>query len=1208
MRFAKLAVLCLVALLGPTGLISVAAAHAGHDHDDLEVLATRVVDGERIELTTHTDPKVPAPTQEAEGPFALGDSPLPTTWCGDYTSQDDTVHAMHAPGKPDVKVIYAIARDQFPANREARFREVANRLQADVSYVSQFVAEASGGRRTIRFDRGNRCGSGYADIQSVVIDADLATLVPGGVPDFRLITGAIEAQIGRPTGPRNHFVYLDGFQTNVSAGGQGDWWRSDASDTPIHDLGDLYAVTYGPATLPSSSYANPTTMLHEIGHNLGAVGAGSPNSTLVGHCTDEWDVMCYGENGRAAVADETNCARVWSRPIVQHWDCHGDDYFNARPAAGSYLDERWNVFHSAHLGACSSELRDTCGLSTTAPDGTPPTNTTAPLPATSKTNRQVTLGAYDDESGVAEYQWRIDGGAVQTTSTATLTGEGFRTLSTRMRDVAGNWSAWRHDEVALDGTAPGVVTACPEGWQRWPISCTVTASDAGTGVARIEYQIDDEGIQQVSDQRAYVSMPYEGTSTLRVRAVDRVGNASPWVTDTAQLDLTDPSAAISCPDGWQGGATTCVVSGSDGQSGLETLTWQVDGEGGDPRAVPADGRITISADGTRSVNVVATDRAGRWKLARDSVQIDSSPPTATVSCSSDWRKTAASCSANVVDLSSGVSARYYRVDGGSPIDFTGSTLTTSVEGEHTVQVMAVNAAGVESAWSAPATIRTDFTAPAATVGCPPGWQGYVPATCQLTSFDSGSGVARMERQVNGTIQSIGTSGTASVTTEGESTVAARTYDRAGNVSPWTETTVKVDSIVPRVAISCPETWSATSVRCRVTASDAGSGLDRVFWHVDYGESHPVTPGEMITVEGTTPQLVSVMAFDKAGRIGSDTGRARLDATPPTVTVACPEGWQAEAAECSMTATDDESGVSEREALVSGDERFVGETGRFVVSRTGRHEVEVRAVNEAGVWSVAATSAVSVDITDPTATIACDALGAGRHSCLVQAGDTGSGVDAVRLVRDGVVGDPVAPGVAFELDGPLNVAARVTDRVGRATTSGEQWLWGRTVTEERDDDDALVVDPSGGGDDTSTPVGPFGPGGPAGPMGPGPGIDVNGHDDDEEEDAPALLATLRRGGRSVGTGSVTLDGEDGEGSAVVVLDPKRLPAGTWRLEVCVGDRCVRRTVRLRRGGRPPRIERVLRVGSGPLRARFRISRKTRRGFRPYAAGEARPAER
>ncbi len=46
-------------------------------------------------------------------------------------------------------------------------------------------------------------------------------------------------------------------------------------------------------------------------------------------------------------------------------------------------------------------------------------------------------------SGVAGVEWKLDGGAVKTATTATILGAGPHTLKTRVQDNAGNWSDWR---------------------------------------------------------------------------------------------------------------------------------------------------------------------------------------------------------------------------------------------------------------------------------------------------------------------------------------------------------------------------------------------------------------------------------------------------------------------------------------------------------------------------------------------------------------------------------------------------------------------------------------------------------------------------------------------------------------------------------------------------------------------------------------------
>lgn len=84
---------------------------------------------------------------------------------------------------------------------------------------------------------------------------------------------------------------------------------------------------------------------HELFHTFGAVQRSAPNSTANGHCDDEVDAMCYMDGSPGL----KRMRRVCTNTHEWHIDCRHNDYFNPRPAAGSYLDRRWNTARSRFL-------------------------------------------------------------------------------------------------------------------------------------------------------------------------------------------------------------------------------------------------------------------------------------------------------------------------------------------------------------------------------------------------------------------------------------------------------------------------------------------------------------------------------------------------------------------------------------------------------------------------------------------------------------------------------------------------------------------------------------------------------------------------------------------------------------------------------------------------------------------------------------------
>jgi hypothetical protein len=110
----------------------------------------------------------------------------------------------------------------------------------------------------------------------------------------------------------------------------------------------------------------------------------------------------------------------------------------------------------------------------------------------------------------------------------------------RSLDKAGNPSAWAPaspdatDTVMLDRTAPTLptVTGAPVGCVAGPVTLTASGStDTWSGFNHYESQTGTGAI--VSGASAVVSA--RGSTTVKFRSVDMLGNASAWVSTTVCL-------------------------------------------------------------------------------------------------------------------------------------------------------------------------------------------------------------------------------------------------------------------------------------------------------------------------------------------------------------------------------------------------------------------------------------------------------------------------------------------------------------------------------------------------------------------------------------------------------------------------------------------------------------------------------------------------
>jgi hypothetical protein len=101
-----------------------------------------------------------------------------------------------------------------------------------------------------------------------------------------------------------------------------------------------------------STTGNPVEA-HELTHTMGSVQSNAPRHSQNGHCTDEWDAMCYH--------DAPGTKLKFTCPVThdQLLDCGHNDYFSTAPPAGSYLRTHWNsannVFEADNLAPANDD-------------------------------------------------------------------------------------------------------------------------------------------------------------------------------------------------------------------------------------------------------------------------------------------------------------------------------------------------------------------------------------------------------------------------------------------------------------------------------------------------------------------------------------------------------------------------------------------------------------------------------------------------------------------------------------------------------------------------------------------------------------------------------------------------------------------------------------------------------------------------------------
>ena len=589
-----------------------------------------------------------------------------------------------------------------------------------------------------------------------------------------------------PTGPAG--------AATISATGQFSWNTTGAS------VG-LYATQVQIGETDSSGTALPTYIVDDfiidvVNGQLPAFVAPTPanGSTLTAYATQPLTFQV------AAQTPNTG-ATVSVSPVVLP---AGAALTCPAPGASTSCTFAWTPTY-AQVGQyiLNFNAQDTLGLSAqplsltvdVAGDTAPPTvsATVTPGPdANGWNNSAVSVGltATDPSpagqapaSGVASLTYAVDGGTPVTVSGSTasvaVSGDGTHTVVYSATDNAGNQSAQQTQVVKIDTVAPtisGSPTTAPNaaGWYNSNVTIHWTYADNAGG----------SGIDPATAPADTV-ISTEGTGLTATAAVsDLAGNtATATSAPTVNIDKTPPTVAATLQpaanaNGWSRGPVQVNLSASDQLSGVQSLTYALDG--GTPVTVSGStASVAVSGDGTHTVVYSATDNAGNQSTPQtQTVKIDSVPPTIS------GAPTTAPNAAGWYNSNVTIHWTYSDNAGGSGIDPTTAPADSVISSEGTslaaTATVADLAGNTATATSAPA-VNIDKTPP--TIGIQGVQNGATytlgaAPTPSYTATDALSGVASS----SATLQKPATASGA-----GTYTYTVTATDKAGNTATATVT-------------------------------------------------------------------------------------------------------------------------------------------------------------------------------------------------------------------------------------------------------------------------------------------------------------------------------------------------------------------------------------------------------------------------------------
>jgi hypothetical protein len=291
-----------------------------------------------------------------------------------------------------------------------------------------------------------------------------------------------------------------------------------------------------------------------------------------------------------------------------------------------------------NAGLTSTIYSDTITLDTTPPTGIITINDGAAYTTTAT----VTLSLYatDATSGITEMRFSNDNTTYTEWQTYATTkpwtlpdNDGTKTVYVQFKDHAG-LSKTHTDTIILDTTPPAGSIKIAEDltYTNSPsVILTLSAEDATSGVAKMRFSNDNTTWttwEAYSTSKTWILTTQDETKNVYVQFRDKAGLTSQTNADAIIVDTTLPSVAITSPsqDSETKTSTLTVTwTGSDEASSISKYEIRLDGGTWTNTETDTTCTFTGLSDGTHTVDIKATDKAGNTKQETISFTVNTNP-------------------------------------------------------------------------------------------------------------------------------------------------------------------------------------------------------------------------------------------------------------------------------------------------------------------------------------------------------------------------------------------------------------------------------------------------------------------------------------------------------------------------------------------------------------------------------------------------------